>query len=237
MDLTIKQIYEYFDNIGCCVFATIDNDYPQTRIAHFRAFDDDGIYFMTMDCKPFYDQLTATKKVSVCGLSANSKVSKNNDEYVFDPGYSIRLTGNVKQISFDDIIAKNNPVFDLCIADQKAYPSMVIFVVDSASGEVFDYDFEMTNRDHKLKRLAFSYNCSINNNDDSNEITDTNVTKKINNTKFFKILDHCTKCGSCKRACSFKAIEKVDGKFIIDKTKCDQCGRCENVCPIGAIGY
>lgn len=217
MDLTINEIYEYFENIGCCVFATIDNGYPETRIAHLRAFDDDGIYFMTMDCKPFYKQLKDTGKLSICGLNANSNVEKNGNEYVFEPGYSARLTGDVKEISMKDIKAKNNPMFDLCIADQKKYPSMVVFVVHSFTGEIFDYDFEMANRDHKLKRIKFSYG------------------QKELDSSCFKINDNCTKCGSCKRTCSFKAIDKIDGKYVIDPTKCDECGSCQRGCPMRAI--
>ncbi|OON98065.1 MAG: hypothetical protein ATN36_01720 [Epulopiscium sp. Nele67-Bin005] len=60
--MNIQQIYEAFDKIGCLTFATINDDYPETRIAHLRVYDEDGIYFMTMNTKPFYKQLTTTQK-------------------------------------------------------------------------------------------------------------------------------------------------------------------------------
>ena len=59
--MTIKEIYNQFDKIGSVVFATIDEGYPETRIAHFFAYDDKGLYFRTMTTKPFYHQLKSTK--------------------------------------------------------------------------------------------------------------------------------------------------------------------------------
>ena len=47
--MTIKEIFERFDKIGCCTFATIDGQYPETRIAHFLVYDEVGIFFMTMN--------------------------------------------------------------------------------------------------------------------------------------------------------------------------------------------
>ena len=35
--MNIKEIFDRFDEIGCCTFVTIDGDYPETRIAHFLA--------------------------------------------------------------------------------------------------------------------------------------------------------------------------------------------------------
>ncbi len=40
--MTIKEIFEHFNKIGCCTFATIDGEYPETRIAHFLVYDDEG---------------------------------------------------------------------------------------------------------------------------------------------------------------------------------------------------
>lgn len=117
--MTIKEIFDYFDKIGCCTFATIGGDYPETRIAHFLVHDHESIYFMTMNTKPFYKQLKETGKVSVCGLYADSQVKETDDEnLLFDNGYFIRLTGDVREVSMDEIKAKNNPAFSYCITDQ-----------------------------------------------------------------------------------------------------------------------
>jgi uncharacterized pyridoxamine 5'-phosphate oxidase family protein len=60
--MKIEEIYKKFDDIGCLTFATIDGDYPETRIAHLFAWDEEGLYFRTMTVKPFYKQL----KVEPC---------------------------------------------------------------------------------------------------------------------------------------------------------------------------
>ena len=217
--MKISEIYDMFDKIGCCTFATIDGDYPETRIAHFIAHDADGLYFMTMTTKPFYEQLKTTGKVSVCGLSADANVNKDmNGNLLFEAGYTIRISGEVKEISMDKIKEKNDQAFDYCIKDTKKYPAMVTFCLYNGHGEVFDYDFEKQFRDHKLQRSRFSFGGAL--------------AKKPN-----LILDSklCIECGKCFFACSFNAIEKHNNSYSIDANRCDECGDCYLKCPTGAI--
>jgi len=75
--MDIADIYEKFDQIGCLAFATIDEGYPQTRIAHLRAHDHEGLYFQTMITKAFYKQLKKTEKVSICGMFPETSVIYN----------------------------------------------------------------------------------------------------------------------------------------------------------------
>lgn len=72
--MQIKEIYEYFDKIGCLSFSTWSGYDVVSRIAHFFAFDDDGIYLRTMTVKPFYEQLTKYKSLSVCGMYPDTAV-------------------------------------------------------------------------------------------------------------------------------------------------------------------
>lgn len=220
--MTIKEIYKAFDRIGCLTFATINaQGEPETRIAHLRAYDDDGIYFMTMFTKSFYAQLKQTGKVSICGLCANTQVSHNEDGMpVFNRGYSIRMTGTVREISLAEIKAKNNPLFDMCIKDQQLYPSMVIFCITSASGDIFDYDFERETRENKLNRSYFSYNGA-----------------QIHYKGLIIDQNKCVRCGICKEHCSFLAIEKKHNQYRISPHRCDECGDCFLSCPLQAIHY
>lgn len=216
--MTIKEIYEHFDKIGCCTFATIDGDYPETRIAHFLVYDNEGIYFMTMTTKPFYKQLKEKGKVSVCGMYADSKVeTTESGDLKFDGGYTIRISGDVREITIDEIKAKNNPDFKYCIEDQKRYPAMTAFVLYRAKGEIFDYDFERENRDHKIERIRFSYGGF--------------ETEKPGLT----ITQECIGCGKCSKVCTFDAIEKDGQKYKINGNRCDECGNCLLTCPVGAI--
>ena len=219
--MTIKEIFDAFDKIGCCTFATIDGDYPETRIAHFLVHDEDGIYFMTMNSKPFYKQLKDTGKISACGLCADTKVIEKIDGNIsFDDGYFIRISGDVREVSIDEIKAKNNPNFDFCIQDNARYPAMTAFVLYRAKGEIYDYDFEKVRRNHKLQRIRFSYG--------GFPIIMSGLV----------ISDKCIGCGKCKEACTFNAINLVGGgRYEIDGNRCDECGSCFMKCSVGAITH
>ncbi len=221
--MTIKEIYEKFDKIGCLSFTTINEDGdPESRIAHLRAYDNDGIYFMTMYTKPFYKELKNHKKISLCGLCTPDKNIQHDENGlpVFAAGYAMRMTGEVHEISIDDVKAKNNPIFDMCIKDYEKYPAMVVFCITCARGDVFDYDFECISRENKLYREYFSYNGA----------TIKYRGLKIDNEK-------CISCGICKKKCSFLAIETNNDIYSINKNRCDECGDCYLACPKKAISY
>lgn len=220
--MTIKEIYEKFDKVGCLSFATINEQgEPESRIAHLRAYDHEGIYFMTMFTKDFYSQLKRTGKVSICGLSAKTQVEHDeNGLPLFENGYAIRMTGNVQEVPMESIKAKNNPLFDMCIKDQEKYQAMVVFCITSARGDIFDYDFEQSSRENKLNRIYFAYN---------------------GEKEKFKGLtietEKCISCGLCKEKCSFLAIKEKEGMYFIDTYRCDECGDCYSNCPANAIRY
>ncbi len=221
MEITnIKNIYEKFDAVGCLSFATVDeNGCPESRIAHLRAYDDEGIYFMTMNTKSFYKQLKETGKISICGLCAKTQVEHDEDgNPIFEGGYAIRFSGNVKEVSMESIKAKNNPLFDFCIKDQETYKAMVVFCITSGRGDIFDYDFEKKTRENKLERIYISYN-----------------GEKVKYSGLIIDSEKCISCGLCKEKCSFLAINEKDGDYSIDKYRCDECGDCYINCPVEAI--
>ncbi|OOB76844.1 MAG: hypothetical protein BEN19_00460 [Epulopiscium sp. Nuni2H_MBin003] len=217
--MTIKEIYEKFDTIGCLTFATInEKGEPETRIAHLRAYDEDGIYFMTMFTKEFYSQLKQVGKLSICGLNANTQIRHDENGFpIFEGGYAIRMTGDVQEVSIDEIKAKNNPIFDFCIKDQEIYNAMVVFCITAGYGDIFDYDFEKISRKNKLERIYFSYG---------------NANIKYKGLKIDT--NKCISCGICKTKCSFLAIIE-DSTYSINSHRCDECGDCYLNCPVGAI--
>ena len=218
--MDISDIYQKFDRIGCLTFATIDQGYPQTRIAHLFAHDGDGLYLRTMVPKAFYAQLKKTGTVSVCGMYPKTSVSHNPEGMpYFEPGYTIRATGDVREIPLETLREKAavNDMFMLGVKDIEKYPAMTTFCLYSAWGEVYDFDFEMEHRDHKLLRTRFSFG------------------GKAVPFQGVRITEACIACGECRDGCSFKAIYEQGDRFVIDPTRCDVCGDCYTVCPADAV--
>ncbi len=220
--MTIKEIYEKFEKIGCLSFTTVDeHGMPESRIAHLRAYDDEGIYFMTMFTKDFYSHIKNNGKLSICGLCAKTQVEHDERGFpIFDNGYAIRMSGNVREVPMADIKAKNNPMFDFCIKDQEVYNAMVVFCITDGYGDIFDYDFEKEYRDNKLQREYFAFNGA----------SENYKGLKIDSNK-------CISCGLCKEKCSFLAIKEDGGMYSIDKHRCDECGDCYINCPVKAISH
>lgn len=218
--MEIAEIYEKFDRIGCLTFATIDNGTPQTRIAHLFAYDHEGLYFRTMIVKPFYDQLKKTGKVSICGMFPETAVSHDKQGMPhFKPGYTIRATGDVRELSFGELREKAaaNETFMLGVKDIEKYPAMTTFCLFRAWGEVYDFDYDMECRTHKLLRTGFSFG--------GMRIPFRGV----------RITDKCIACGKCLERCSFKAIYQDGERYLIDHAQCDACGDCHTICPVSAV--
>lgn len=218
--MTVGEIYEKFDRIGCLAFATVDRGIPQIRMAHLFAHDEGGLYFRTMITKPFYAQLKKTGVVSVCGMYPDTRVCHGGDGMPrFAPGYTIRATGSVKEISLDRLREKAavDGMFRLGVKDIERYPAMTAFCLYRGWGEVYDFDFEMERRPHKLLRTGFCFG--------GGHIPFRGI----------RITEDCIACGSCLERCTFKAIDQQDDRFVIDHDKCDACGSCYTVCPVGAV--
>lgn len=219
--MTIKEIYEYAAKIDILVFSTIHDGEVHSRVAHFNGYDDEGIYFRTMSNRPYGRQLLKTGKVTVCGMTDISvNKDENNQNPAFPPGYSFRLIGEVKQVSKEAIIekAKTNQMLQVAVDDMQTYPTMAEgnFVIYKAKGEIYDFDFNKVNRDHKLLRTRFEFGGA-----------------KVNPAGP-RITEQCTECGMCYEVCTSDAI--IQGSpYQVDSTKCSDCGSCINVCPAEAI--
>ncbi len=219
--MNIKEIYEKLNDVGVMTFSTIHEGEVHSRIAHLNGYDETGIYFRTMWNKPFARQLNESGKVTLCGVS-DQRVLDHDDNGVpeFPPGYTIRLVGEVENLKEETVreLAKTNDDLKFAEFDMDKYTAMRKgnFKIYKAKGEIFDFDFECVNRDHKVERLRFEFGGMP-----YNEAGPT-------------ITDACIECGACSNACSFKAIEKGT-PFKVKSSMCDDCGDCIMVCPVDAI--
>ena len=137
----------------------------------------------------------------------------------FRPGYTIRATGSVREISLDTLKEKSavSQMFSLGVKDIEKYPAMTTFCLYEAWGEVYDFDFETEHRSHKLLREGFCFGGA--------RIPFRGI----------RITDKCISCGECMEGCSFMAIYTQGEQFVIDPAKCDACGDCYTVCPANAV--
>ncbi len=218
--LSIREVYELFDEVGCCSFATLDGrGGVDSRIAHFFAWDEEGLYLRTMSGKPFFKQMVEGGKLSACGEKTDAPVVWDEDNLPhFQPGYMVRVSGDVHVLSQQevDMKAAENPQFNVAVYDINKYPETVVLVLHSAWGELYDYDFNMVHRDHKILRERFAWGGA--------DFVEPG----------FHITDDCIGCGACAQACTHKAIV-AGAPYSILEERCDECGNCHNACPVGAV--
>ncbi len=223
--MNIAEIYSYADRIGLLTFSTIHNGEVHSRIAHFNGYDSEGIYFRTMYNKPYGRQLREGLKVTVCGNHAGAIINHEDvgAEPVMSPGYMFRLVGEVRYVTPEEIVekAKTNKMLEVAARDIALYPAMAEgnFVIHSAKGEIFDYDFAKVNRDHKVLRTRFAYGGA-----------------SVNPAGVRIDPEECIRCGVCADVCSFDAIFQNDeGEYHVMGERCDDCGSCLINCPVQAI--
>lgn len=219
--MEIAELFNTIEKIGCLSFSTLDRGRIHARIARFFGYDDEGLYFLTMSTKPFYRQLTRNPNLAVCGIFPSGAIM-GKDEHgmpLMQPGFTLRITGDVRPVSAEAVRDKaeaGHEGFQFAAYDASRHPAIRVFCLYRGKGEVFDYDFELRIRDHKLLRRRFSFGGE----------TCRNAGCRIT--------EDCTGCGSCVEACSFKAIEPGTPYRIISE-RCDECGNCILACPAGAI--
>jgi ferredoxin len=220
--LTLNEIYKAIAKIGSLTFTTLDGDTMHSRIIGICGGDDEGIYFLTMDVKPFYRQLKRNPQVAMCGIYPSSRrMGKNaQGQAYYAPGYTLRITGEAREIPESEVkekAAAGSEVHKYFLEDAARYPSEKLFCIFKGKGEIFDFDFEMENRDHKLLRTRFAFG------DETYNAAGPHINA-----------DECTSCGECFKVCTFKAIIPGD-PYIVDGSRCDDCGSCFQVCPQDAI--
>lgn len=201
---------------------TLDQTTMHSRIISICGCDDKGIYFLTMNVKPFYRQLKKNPDLSLCGIYPSSRKTGKNEvgQPSFAPGFTLRITGQAREITQGEVRKKaeaGNEIHKYFLEDAARYPAIRFFCIHKGKGEIFDFDFELENRDHKLLRTRFAFGGEV--------FNEAGARIKP---------DDCIACDECFEACTFKAI--VPGEpYRVDGSRCDECGSCFQVCPQDAI--
>ena len=220
--MNLNEIHKSLEKIGSVSITTLDGNTMFSRIISICGGDEEGIYFLTMDVKPFYRQLKNNPQVALCGIYPSSQKTGKNavGQPTWKPGFTLRITGEAREIPEDELKEKaeaGSEVHGYFLEEADRYPAMKLFCIFKGKGEIFDFDFEMENRNHKLLRTRFAFGGR----------TFNDAGARIN-------ADECIACGDCFEACTFKAI--IPGEpYSVDGSRCDECGSCYQVCPQDAI--
>ena len=216
------QVQQALKKIGAFSMTTMDGQNMHSRIVSICGSDEQNIYFLTMNVKPFYRQLKKNPSVCLCGIfPSGQKTGKNAvGQPTWPPGFTLRITGQAREIPGDEVREKadqGSKVHQYFLEDAARYPAIRFFSIFKGKGEIYDFDFEMETRDHKLLRTRFAFGGE----------TYNQAGSRINP-------EACIACGECSKICTFKAI--IPGEpYRVDGSRCDECGSCILACPQEAI--
>jgi uncharacterized pyridoxamine 5'-phosphate oxidase family protein/NAD-dependent dihydropyrimidine dehydrogenase PreA subunit len=218
----LNEIHKFLEKLGSVSMTTLDGNIMHSRIISICGGDEEGFYFLTIDVKPFYRQLKKNPQLALCGIYPSSRKTGKNavGQPTWEPGFTLRITGEAREISADEVKEKaeaGSEAHEYFLEDAERYPAMKLFCIFKGKGEVFDFDFEMGNRDHKLLRTRFAFGGE----------TFNEAGARIN-------ADECIACGDCFEVCTFKAIIPSE-LYSVDGSRCDECVSCYQACPQDAI--
>jgi uncharacterized pyridoxamine 5'-phosphate oxidase family protein/Pyruvate/2-oxoacid:ferredoxin oxidoreductase delta subunit len=217
-----KGVQQALKKIGSVTITTFDKEILHSRIISICGSDGQGIYFLTMDVKPFYRQLQKNPNLALCGIyPSGRKTGKNSvGQPTFAPGFTLRISGRACEVPEDEVkkkAAAGSEIHQYFLEDAARYPAIRFFCIYQGKGEIYDFDFEMEHRDHKLLRNRFAFG------------GDT-----FNGAGVRIRPEACVACGECFEVCTFKAI--IAGEpYRVDGSLCDECGSCSKVCPQDAV--
>ncbi len=218
----LTDMHNALKKIGSLTITTLDENTLHSRIISICGSDDEGIYFLTMNVKPFYRQLKKNPHVALCGIYPSGCKTGKNDvgQPSFAPGFTLRITGQAREIPEDEVREKakaGSKIHTYFLEDAARYPAIRFFCIFKGKGEIFDFDFELEHRDHKVLRTRFAFG-----------------GESFNAAGARIHPEQCIACGECFKACTFKAI--IPGEpYTVDGSRCDECGSCFEVCPQDAI--
>ena len=193
-------------DIHSVVFATTDeNHFPVTCVIDIMLSDKDGLYFLTVKGKAFYERLKNQPFISFTGMKGTDTLSSK----------SITLRGEVREIGQKRLseIFEKNPYMETIYPNKESRTALTVFQIYKGSGEFFDLNCK------PIFREQFSFGGM------ENHTAYFFVTNKCNSCTLcanacpqncidisvcpVKIKqEHCLHCGKCMEVCPLQAIER-----------------------------
>ncbi|MCK9175749.1 MAG: pyridoxamine 5'-phosphate oxidase family protein [Desulforhopalus sp.] len=101
-------VREAIKKIDAFSMTTMNGEQMYSRIVSVCGSDEENIYFLTMNVKPFYRQLAADHRISICGIYPHGYTTSNNEvgQPHWDPGFTLRVTGEVREIPEQEVREK-----------------------------------------------------------------------------------------------------------------------------------
>jgi len=180
-------------------FATVEDNKPCIRIADVMIHENDVLYFLTAEGKPFYKQLKKNPNLSIIGMDKKHK--------------TVRVSGEIEWLGkeYVDKIFDANPMMNDLYKGEKRY-ILDAFCMRKGEGEMFDLGVQPLHRETfsfggASKRQAGFYitdectSCGI--------CKDECVTECISEGSPYKInSNRCLECGRCATFCPSQAIKE-----------------------------
>lgn len=96
----------------------------------------------------------------------------------------------------------------------------------------FDFMLEKDYLDSIATGMQNTFEISANVATFSGEEVATEIVEQLNQQpRQLMIHDWCIGCGKCIERCNMNALQLIDNKAVVDRSKCVTCGYCASVCP------
>ena len=142
-----KDVQQALKKIGSVTMTTLDQETLHSRIISICGSDDLGIYFLTMEVKPFYRQLKKNSNLALCGIYPSGRRTGKNPvgQPTFAPGFTLRLSGRAREIPADEVRQKadaGSEIHKYFLEDAARYPAIRFFCIHRGKGEIYDFDLK-----------------------------------------------------------------------------------------------
>ncbi len=199
------RAFKMLRDVKSIALSTVKNGEPYSRVVDIMHYDKNGIYFIVLKLKPYYNEILKSKKVAITGLTRNYE--------------QVRIVGDVREAekSVLNKIYEINPTLQKLIPQTKHINTTVVYCLYKGKGEIFD----LSGVKRKLVRERFSFGGELVN-EPGLKITENCIAcgecKKncsfdaiTAGEKYYINPAFCDECGLCYSVCKTNSITLPKG--------------------------